>query len=311
MKKNIFLILLLISSNFILGQDIQELKLTIHGVESVQLHFNNLTTNQIYERSLMWVEETFVNAKDVLNENIENEKIKIAGFAEKAWWYKSMGLKNYNHMQYTVQLYFNNNQVTFNYRVGQFYMLEGPKTQYDYRMFFKKDGSIRKQYPEAVSSLELTMNSLLVSYYNYITGQSIQVETKDLNKYLTSLQTSLSKDSSNPQTHFELACFYSLIEDRDNAYKHLSEAINYNYKKLETIKTEPDLKWLRGQNDFKEFVANGYKFKATAIPEISNASTNNYIEELKELAKLKDEGIITEKEFNELKTKILERVKNE
>jgi hypothetical protein len=311
MKKNIFLILLLISSNFILGQDIQELKLTIHGVESVQLDFNNLTTNQIYERSLMWVEETFVNAKDVLNENIENEKIKIAGFAEKAWWYKSMGLKNYNHMQYTVQLYFNNNQVTFNYLVGQFYMLEGPKTQYDYRMFFKKDGSIRKQYPEAVSSLELTMNSLLVSYYNYITGQSIQVETKDLNKYLTSLQTSLSKDSSNPQTHFELACFYSLIEDRDNAYKHLSEAINYNYKKLETIKTEPDLKWLRGQNDFKEFVANGYKFKATAIPEISNASTNNYIEELKELAKLKDEGIITEKEFNELKTKILERVKNE
>jgi hypothetical protein len=311
MKKNIFLILLLISSNFILGQDIQELKLTIHGVESVQLHFNNLTTNQIYERSLMWVEETFVNAKDVLNENLENEKIKIAGFAEKAWWYKSMGLKNYNHMQYTVQLYFNNNQVTFNYLVGQFYMLEGPKTQYDYRMFFKKDGSIRKQYPEAVSSLELTMNSLLVSYYNYITGQSIQVETKDLNKYLTSLQTSLSKDSSNPQTHFELACFYSLIEDRDNAYKHLSEAINYNYKKLETIKTEPDLKWLRGQNDFKEFVANGYKFKATAIPEISNASTNNYIEELKELAKLKDEGIITEKEFNELKTKILERVKNE
>jgi len=311
MKKNIFLILLLISSNFILGQDIQELKLTIHGVESVQLHFNNLTTNQIYERSLMWVEETFVNAKDVLNENIENEKIKIAGFAEKAWWYKSMGLKNYNHMQYTVQLYFNNNQVTFNYLVGQFYMLEGPKTQYDYRMFFKKDGSIRKQYPEAVSSLELTMNTLLVSYYNYITGQSIQVETKDLNKYLTSLQTSLSKDSSNPQTHFELACFYSLIEDRDNAYKHLSEAINYNYKKLETIKTEPDLKWLRGQNDFKEFVANGYKFKATAIPEISNASTNNYIEELKKLAKLKDEGIITEKEFNELKTKILERVKNE
>ena len=311
MKKNIFLILLLISSNFILGQDIQELKLTIHGVESVQLDFNNLTTNQIYERSLMWVEETFVNAKDVLNENIENEKIKIEGFAEKAWWYKSMGLKNYNHMQYTVQLYFNNNQVTFNYLVGQFYMLEGPKTQYDYRMFFKKDGSIRKQYPEAVSSLELTMNTLLVSYYNYITGQSIQVETKDLNKYLTSLQTSLSKDSSNPQTHFELACFYSLIEDRDNAYKHLSEAINYNYKKLETIKTEPDLKWLRGQNDFKEFVANGYKFKATAIPEISNASTNNYIEELKKLAKLKDEGIITEKEFNELKTKILERVKNE
>ena len=79
MKKNIFLILLLISSNFILGQDFQELKLTIHGVESVQLDFNNLTTNQIYERSLMWVEETFVNAKDVLN---ENSKLNFYKFIE-------------------------------------------------------------------------------------------------------------------------------------------------------------------------------------------------------------------------------------
>lgn len=311
MKKNILLILLLISSNFIVSQDIQELKLTIDGVESVQLNFDNLTNNQIYDRSLMWVQETFINAKDVLKENIENEKIKIEGFAEKAWWYKSMGLKNYNHMQYTVTIHFRENVVTFEYLVGEFYILEGPKAQYDYRMFFKKDGSIRKQYTDAVPSLELTMNTLLVSYYNYITGQSIQVETKDLNKYLTSLQKSLSKDATDPQTHFELACFYSLIEDRDNAYKHLSEAINYNYKKLETIQTEPDLKWLRGQNDFKEFVANEYKFKATEIPEVSNASTNNYIEELKELAKLKDEGIITEKEFNELKAKILERVKNE
>lgn len=311
MKKLIFLTLLLFVTNFIISQDITALKLTINEVQPVEFTIDSLTTNQIYDRSLMWLQETFVNSKYVLKENIENEKIKIDGFAKKAWWYKSMGLKNFNHMEYTVQLYFKDNHVKFDYSIGQFYMLEGPKTQYDYRMFFKKDGSIRNQYVDAVSSLELTMNTLLVSYYNYITGQSIQVETKDLNKYLTSLQTSLSKDNTNPQTHFELACFYSLIEDKNNAYKHLSEAVNYGYKKFENIKTEPDLKWLRAQNDFKEFVANGYKLKATELDEVSKTSSNNYIEELKELAKLKEEGIITEKEFNELKAKILEKVTNE
>lgn len=311
MKKLIFLTLLLLGTNFIIAQDIPALKLTIDGAQSVELKIDNLTTNQIYDRSLMWLQETFVNSKDVIKENIENEKIKIEGFAKKAWWYKSMGIKNYNHMEYTVQLYFKDKQVKFDYAVGQFYLLEGPKTQYDYRMFFKKDGTIRNQYIDAVSSLELTMNTLLVSYYNYITGQSIQVETKDLNKYLTSLQKSLSKDNANPQTHFELACFYSLIEDKDNAYKHLSEAVNYGYKKFDNIKIEPDLKWLRAQNDFEKFVANGYKLIAKEVPEVSKTSSINYIEELKELAKLKEEGIITEKEFNELKAKILEKVKSQ
>lgn len=311
MKKLIFFTLLLLGTNFIISQDIPALKLTIDGAQPVELKIDNLTTNQIYDRSFMWLQETFVNSKDALEENIENEKMKIEGFAKKAWWYKSMGIKNYNHMEYTVQLYFKDNQVKFDYSIGQFYMLEGAKTQYDYRMFFKKDGSIRNQYIDAISSLELTMNTLLVSYYNYITGQSIQVETKDLNKYLTSLQKSLSKDNVNPETHFELACFYSIIEDKDNAYKHLSEAVNYGYKKIENIKSEPDLKWLRAQKDFEEFVLNGYKLISTEVPEAFIASPNNYIEELKEIAKLKEEGIITEKEFNELKAKIIEKVKNQ
>jgi len=223
-----------------------------------------------------------------------------------------MGLKNYNHMQYTVQLNLKDERVVFDYQIGEFYILEGQKAQYDYRMFFKRDGSIRKQYIDAVSSLELTMNNLLISYYNFITGKSIQVPTKDLNKYLSTLQSSLSKDSSNPTTHFELACFYSLIEDRNNAYKHLGYAVTYGYKKIENIQTEPDLRWLRSQDDFNEYAANGYKFGNPKTPLLNNnTSTSNYIVELKELAKLKDEGIITEKEFNELKEKILDRVKNE
>lgn len=302
---------MLLFINIVFSQDISELKLTDKGVESVELDFTDLNKNEIYDKSLMWVQEEFVNPKDILKENIENKAIKIEGFAKKAWWYKSMGLKNYNHMQYTIDIFFNDGNTVFKFTVGDFYILEGPKAQYDYRMFFKKDGSIRKQYPDAVSSLELTMNNILISYYNYVSGNSVQVETKDLNKYLTSLQSSLSKDATNPSTHFDLACFYSLIEDKNNAYKHLSEAVDFGYKKLDNIKKEPDLKWLRSQSDFKEFVANGYKFTEPTTQPSKNISQNNYIEELKEIAKLKEEGIITEKEFNDLKKKILDRVKNE
>jgi hypothetical protein len=310
MKNTYFFFLLLAFLNQAFSQDIQELKLTKDGVIPVELNFGDLTTNQIYDRTLMWIQEDYVNPKDVFKENIENEKIKLDGFAKKAWWYKSMGLKNYNHMQYSVVIIFNENKVIFEFIVGDFYILEGPKAQYDYRMFFNKDGNVRNQYIDAVPSLELTMNTILLSFYNYVNGSNIQVETKDLNKYLTSLQTSLSKDSTNPTTHFDLACFYSLIEDRDNAYKHLSNAVAFGYSKIDNIHTAPDLKWLRSQNDFKQFVANGYKFIETPQVTTKTTATSNYIEELKELAKLKEEGIITEEEFNTLKAKIIERAKN-
>jgi len=115
---------------------------------------------------------------------------------------------------------------------------------------------------------------LLISYYNFITGKSIQVPTKDLNKYLSTLQSSLSKDSSNPTTHFELACFYSLIEDRNNAYKHLGYAVTYGYKKIENIQTEPDLRWLRSQDDFNEYAANGYKFGNPKTPTVNDEKIN-------------------------------------
>lgn len=310
MKNLFFFFLCFFITSLVFSQDIQELKLTKEGVKPVVLNFENLSSTQIYEKTLMWIQEDFINPKDVIKENIENEKIVIDGFAKKAWWYKSMGLKNYNHMQYKVAIYFKNNTVTFEYLVGEFYLLEGPKAQYDYRMFFDKAGSVRKQYDDAIPSLELTMNTLLLSYYNYVSGNNVQVETKDLNKYLTSLQSSLSKDSTNPNTHFDLACFYSLIEDKDNAYKHLSNAVAYGYNDFKNVQTTPDLKWLRAQDDFKIFVTNGYKFSKVENIEIEKPETKDYIEELKALAKLKEEGIITEKEFNELKAKIIERVKN-
>ncbi|MFD1294678.1 SHOCT domain-containing protein [Lutibacter holmesii] len=307
MKNQILLVISFLISGIIFSQDIPQLKLTKTGVAPIELEFEKLNSTDIYNKTMLWVQETFKNPKDALKENLINEKIKLQGFQHNAWWYKSMGIKNVNHMQYTVQINIKNNNVLFEYTVGEFYIFEGPEAQYDYRMFFKKDGSTRKQYVDAVTSLELTMNKLLVSYYNYISGKSVQVEHTDLNKYLTTLQNSLSNDSKNPETNFDLACFYSLIEDKNNAFSYLHSAVANGYKNWNNIKTNPDLKWLRSQDEFKEFTDNNYELPANykTTPKI------DYIQELKELALLKDKGIINEKEFNELKEKIIERAKKD
>lgn len=309
MKNSFLFVFTFLSIQLFYSQDIPQLKLTKDGVAPVFITIEEYNAPIIYDKALMWVNENYLNPKDAIKENIENTEIKVEGFKRRAWWYKSMGIKNYNHMFYTIEVVFNDDGFEFKYNVGDFFIDEGPSAQYDYRMFFKKDGTIRKQYTDAVTTLEFTMNDLLLSLYNSITGKSIQQEDKDLNKYLITLQESLSNDSTNPTTHFELACFYSLIEDENNAYQHLSEAVTFGFTNKERLQKEPDLKWLRHQSNYKEFVTNGYKFSSQEIQ--TSKSNTSYIDELKEIAKLKDEGILTEKEFNELKEKILNRVKNE
>lgn len=309
MKNLITLIFCFFSLTFLHSQEIPQLKLTKDGVQPVSIKIDNFSAEKIYDETLIWVHANYLTPKDALKENIENSKLKVEGFKRKAWWYKSMGIKNYNHMIYTIEILVKNGSFDFNYEVGDFFMDEGNSAQYDYRMFFKKDGSVRKQYIDAVTSLEYTMNELLISLYNSITNQSIQQHKKDLNKYLNTLQTSILEDSTNPKTHFELACFYSLIENRDKSYQHLSEAVKYGFNNKKKIQEEQDLKWLRHQPDFKEFVANNYQFEVK--PAVKKQNSSNYIEELKELAKLKEQGVITEKEFNDLKEKIINRVKNE
>jgi hypothetical protein len=306
--KNIFVFVFLFTSiPFLFSQDISELKITNKGVPQITISAENFTAKEIYDKALIWVNANFSNPKDAIKENIENEFLKIEGFKLKAWYYTSMGIKNYNHMLYNIEFTFFDGSLKVNYTILQFYINEGLNAQYNYEMFFKKDGFVRSKYKDAVPSLEATMNELLFSFYNFLTGESVKLSERNLNKYDDSLKALLKQDSIKPSIQFDAACFYSLIEDKEKAYNHLSKAVTYGYKDFKNIQKEPDLKWLRHQNDYKPFVENGYKFNSNN----KEALTKDFITELRELAKLKEEGIITEKEFEELKAKILTNIKNE
>jgi len=310
MKYFFSIVMLLFISKTSISQDIPYFKLTNNGVLPINLNIEHLTINEKYSKSLLWINENYINPKDAIIHNSENKQIKVEGFKRKAWWYKSMGIKNYNHMFYAIEFSFNNNLININYSIGKFYMKDGAFAQYDYRMFFKKDGTVRNQYIDAVQSLELTMNELLLSYYNFLTGESIQVEEKDLNKYSNTIEIANSEKFTNPDTLFELACLYSLLEDSEKAYEYLSDAVAKGFKPLKKIHSQNDLKWLRHQSDFEQFVSNGYKLK-NELSANNEITTTEYLEELKVLSKLKEDGVLTEKEFEELKAKIIERVKNE
>ena len=174
--KNLFLTLTIFLSNLSFGQEIPQLKLTPNGVEPIVVEVDNISTAELYKKALNWVQETYKNPDKVLKANIENEKIRIDGFASNAWWYKSMGIQNSYNMEYSIEISFKDGRYRFEYIVGQFFIDGGQKVLYDYKTFYKKDGEIRKSYVDAVPSVEQTMNELSLSFYHYVAGKTTNKE---------------------------------------------------------------------------------------------------------------------------------------
>ncbi|MCG2419995.1 DUF4468 domain-containing protein [Aequorivita sp. F47161] len=174
--KKIILLLAVLSSSIVLAQDIPQLKITPNGVEPIVVEVDSLTASDIYKKALNWVQETYKNPDKVLKANITDEKIRIDGFANSAFWWQSLGIKQTMDMEYTIEISFKDGKYRLEYIVGQFYVPGGQRALYTYSSFFKKSGEVRKAYDDAIPSIEQTMNELSLSLYNYVSGKTSKVD---------------------------------------------------------------------------------------------------------------------------------------
>lgn len=120
---------------------------------------------------------------------------------------------------------------------------------------------------------------------------------------------SLEIAPSDVATHFNLACAYSLIEDAANAYNHLDKAVLLGFRDFQKIKEHHALAYLRIQKDFDAFEENGYKLsQAQGQPVASDDLLNSQpdlLDQLTKLGELREKGLLTEREFDEQKKKLL------
>ena len=120
--------------------------------------------------------------------------------------------------------------------------------------------------------------------------------------------------------HFNVACAYSMTEQKDKAYYHLAKAVELGFKDFETIKTKDDLAFVRIQPEFDEFEANGFKMGARS----RTSSERRFIKEdeseenmvitddvllsqLNKLAELRKKGLLSTEEFDIERRKLLRR----
>lgn len=127
-----------------------------------------------------------------------------------------------------------------------------------------------------------------------------KIRNKDYDAAIQTLERVLDIQPFAPMTNYYLATLYSAKENKNKAFTHLTLAIEQGFKDFKAMNSTPRLDFLRSQPEFREFMRNGYK-----LPSVKSSGDDDFIAKLERLGKLKTEGLITEEEYAEQKSKLL------
>jgi TM2 domain-containing membrane protein YozV len=131
----------------------------------------------------------------------------------------------------------------------------------------------------------------------------------DLQHAMEDLNKALLVDDTDSEIYFTMACCYSLQENHEASYLNLQKAVNTGMKDLTKIDKEDNLAFLRTHKDFEEFKDNGFQMTRTArlnAPQTENLLENDVLlSQLNKLAELRKKGLLSEKEFEYERKKLL------
>ncbi|PHN08098.1 NINE protein [Flavilitoribacter nigricans] len=109
--------------------------------------------------------------------------------------------------------------------------------------------------------------------------------------------------------HFNLACAHSLTENADKAFFHLDKAVANGFDDFKRIKEHDALAFLRIQDQFDQFEANGFRLTPqldAPKEDLLSSPRGDLLEQLKRLGDLREKGLLTEEEFVAQKKKLLD-----
>ena len=130
-------------------------------------------------------------------------------------------------------------------------------------------------------------------------------------------EQALDLDLHDGESRVLAARAYSLLEDRDAAYRHLAKAVQLRATNLDLVDADPDFAWLRTQPDFAVRRRAGYLVPAAAPWDANpqDAVTpgapalpppgGNVLDDLERLAALRERGVLDETEFAREKARLL------
>ena len=132
----------------------------------------------------------------------------------------------------------------------------------------------------------------------------------DLDEAIIDFNKGLEIEPNDLALHFNIACAYSLTEQKDLAFTHLEKAVALGFKDFEKIQTHDDLAFLRIQPEFDDFKAAGYSSGKKEIADQETpmvAKDDRLLAQLNKLKELREQGMISDADYNMETKKILRR----
>lgn len=138
----------------------------------------------------------------------------------------------------------------------------------------------------------------------------------DYDGAITDFEKALEIDEKDVAVHFNIACAYSLNENVDKAFYHLDRAVGLGFDDFKRIKEHDALAYIRIQDKFEEFEANGFRLVRQldapkenlldTAPAEEETASSDLLEQLQKLGELRQKGLLTEEEFAAQKKRLLE-----
>lgn len=135
----------------------------------------------------------------------------------------------------------------------------------------------------------------------------------DIEEAIVDFQKALKIDPKDASLYFNLACAYSLMEDKEEAFKYIELAVQNGLSDSERILTHDDLAFVRIQPEFESFRKKGFKqdheVASVSSPSIETPRPNDdvLLAQLNRLMELRRKGVLTEQEFLRERKKVLVR----
>lgn len=132
----------------------------------------------------------------------------------------------------------------------------------------------------------------------------------DLDEAIIDFNKGLEIEPNDLALHFNIACAYSLTEQKDLAFTHLEKAVALGFKDFEKIQTHDDLAFLRIQPEFDDFKAAGYSSGKKEVADQETpmvAKDDRLLAQLNKLKELREQGMISDADYNMETKKILRR----
>ena len=186
---NRIILILLVFASFNLKAQETEFKFTKEGfTDYVVNSIEGKTAQELYNKTLDWINVTYKNPNSVIKAKIENEYIRIEGVSSKLLCVKTLGLLTCNDAKYQIEISFKDGKYKFDLIKLEEYI---PQTKYTYNSgwsdisltnttaYYKENGDIKNLFKLYPAAIEGEFNSLNKSLNDFIKSESIPSKKSD------------------------------------------------------------------------------------------------------------------------------------